>query len=54
MTPVRRSLLAFLAAGALFTGAAGCSASGDVDTEGDGIQVEGDVDETSEEGEGGG
>lgn len=36
-----RALAALVVAGGLF---AGCSAEGDIDTSGDGVKVEGDVD----------
>lgn len=39
-----KRILATLAVLAMLTGA-GCSASGSVDTEGDGVNIEGDVDE---------
>jgi hypothetical protein len=38
-----RRLVAALLAGAMLT-FAGCSAEGSVDTEGDGVQIDGDVD----------
>ncbi|HVF14927.1 MAG TPA: hypothetical protein VM942_10030 [Acidimicrobiales bacterium] len=36
-----RALLALVIAGGLF---AGCSAEGDIDTSGDGVKIEGDLD----------
>ena len=38
-----RAFVALVVAGGLF---AGCSAEGDIDTSGDGVKVEGDVDST--------
>lgn len=46
-TRTRRTLLALLVSLGLF--GAACSAEGNVDTEGDGVRIEGDVDENEGE-----